>query len=523
MAGGGHRQWNLVFVIVVLHVGAEAHKHRHVAVLQITEVVDKGLVVDEHLQALVGAQVEACVAIHAAGVAGLQALHLHLHRLLVELRDLRLARVDDAAHARRQHVVHRLAARVLLDVHRVDVDGAVGRSVAAQVQVIVVVAPLAAHQLEGGEAQVGGLLEAGHEHAHEANGGEVVDRAHLFLIVAQGNVELIPRDLLLLAVAGGHLGGLLVDYVVFAHLEVGRANRHAILEIALILVERVVLVDVFHIGHAARRLVEAVCGVVGRERVAVGAVVVLVAVEDRHLLLVEVIAAVKVVAVARGVVEGRELVLLHGLDRGRGQHLAQPLQEVGIGGIGLLVFGAEAIETHVLLHARAGGVVEGIGERRLGRHPTPHGVFDVGGVAVHGQAVFIRLEAVLEDVLAHLAQVEVKVAAVLVVEVGVEEGIHHPKLHILDVRLLEVGVVEAAHDAAPALLGVEQVAVGVNVGRVEVIGAALLGIEREVERLNGRRLAVVEFAAREHLAVGNFAHVGVRQLVEVVFQIAGNV
>ena len=75
----------------------------------------------------------------------------------------------------RKHIVDRLCAVVLLDIHRTDVERAFCRSVGAAVEVVLICAPFAPHEFEGGKAQVGCLFEAGHEHAHKADGREVVD------------------------------------------------------------------------------------------------------------------------------------------------------------------------------------------------------------------------------------------------------------------------------------------------------------------------------------------------------------
>ena len=433
--------------------------------------------------------------------------------------------VDDARHTRRQHIVDRFARGVLLDVDRVDRHAARGGLVAAHVQVVVVVAPLAAHQFEGGEAQVGRLAEARHEHTHKADGREVVDRADALLILAQGDGELIPRGALLGAVAHGADKHLLIGDITAAHLERVGVDGNAILEVALILVERVVLVDILHIGHRAGALIETVAGVLGAERVALGAVVVFVTLENRLALSVEVVAAIEVVVVATRVVQRREGVLLHGGDGGGRQLRAQFADVIAIGVVLLLHSRREAVETHVLINARAGGVVKGVSHRRLVAHAAPLGVAQRRRCVVRtgGQAVLITLQAVLEDILAHLAQVEVEVAAVTVWVGLVDERVEHPELDILDVALLEIGVVEFAHNAAPSLLGVEQVTVGVDVVGIEVVWSALLGIEREVEGLDGRRLAVVEFAAGEHLGIRHLAHVGVRELVKVVLDISGHV
>ena len=116
-----------------------------------------------HLQTAIDAQVKLCVLIHATGVAGLQTRNLHLHRLLVELKRLSLTGILSTVNTGGQHVVDRSAAGILLNVDSGDIQLAFGRSVVAVVEVEVIAAPFAAHQLKGRETQVRNGLEVGHE------------------------------------------------------------------------------------------------------------------------------------------------------------------------------------------------------------------------------------------------------------------------------------------------------------------------------------------------------------------------
>ena len=220
VASRGHHKRYFIFIVVVLHIRTQADEHRHITVLETSGIVNKCFVVHKHLQTLVDAQVKARVPVHATGITCLQVFDLHLHRLLIELSNLRLTRVDDSAHARWQHIVHRLARSVLLNVHCVHINRTIGRSVATQVQVVVIVAPLATHQFQACETQVGGFLELSEEHAHEANGSKVVDRPHPLIIFAQRNAELVPGYMLVFTIAGALHGILLVDDEVAAHLQV---------------------------------------------------------------------------------------------------------------------------------------------------------------------------------------------------------------------------------------------------------------------------------------------------------------
>ena len=116
-----------------------------------------------------------CVTVYSSAVAGFETFHLHRKRLLVELSDLRLTGIHDSGHTRWKHIVDRLAVGILFDIDHRDVEFALGRDIAAGIQIEVVCTPFAAHKFESGKTQMGGLFESGHEHAGKADGGEVLD------------------------------------------------------------------------------------------------------------------------------------------------------------------------------------------------------------------------------------------------------------------------------------------------------------------------------------------------------------
>ena len=221
---GSNLQWHFILIVIVFHIGSKAQEYRHIAIFQVGGIVDESLIVHVHLQTLVDAEVEAGVLIHCPCVAGTESCHLKCHRLLIELCHLRLTGIDDSRHARRQHVVHRCASGILLNVHGIDGERAFSRSIAALVEVVVVGAPLAADKLKCGKTQVGCLPETGHKHAYEANGGEIADASHHLVILLQGYLELIPHHRHLLSVAHALHDAALVGDMVLAHLEVFGAD-----------------------------------------------------------------------------------------------------------------------------------------------------------------------------------------------------------------------------------------------------------------------------------------------------------
>ena len=300
---GSEFEGNFVFVEILLDVGAEAHEERELSRLELSGVVDKRFGVNPHLQTLVVAQVEHGVSVDGTCIARIEAGDLERHRLLVELGNLALARVDDTCDAGRQNIVDRFARGVFLDVDNRYVELSVGRSIAALVEIVVVATPFAAHEFEGSEAEVGDLTEARHEHTSEAYGREIVDRTDHLLIVAERDLELIPFHLVVLAISSTHHRHLFVGDIVASHFEVAGTNRNLVLEIAFILVERIVLVDVLDVGGVAGRLIERFVDIFGRERVAFDTIVTFIAVEDSEALSVIVVAAIEMVVVAGGVVE----------------------------------------------------------------------------------------------------------------------------------------------------------------------------------------------------------------------------
>ena len=253
----GDGEGDLVLVVVALVVGAEAHEDGHLAILDLGGGLHEVLGVDIHLHVLVLAQVEVGLVVHGTRLIGFEAGNLQTHGLLVVLTELGLRGVEHTRDAGRHSVVDGLAVAILLDVDRGHhhVAAHLGSLVEGRVDGLVVAAPSAADKLHGGEAHDDGLAEAGHVDTHEAQRGEVADAAHDLLVVVDGHAELIPVDALGVAVAQLGAVGAHVGDMVAAHHHVLWAQRHAVLEVLLILVERVVLVDVLHVGRGLGALV----------------------------------------------------------------------------------------------------------------------------------------------------------------------------------------------------------------------------------------------------------------------------
>ncbi len=86
--------------------------------------------------------------------------------------------------------------------------------------------------------------------------------------------------------------------------------------------------------------------------------------------------------------------------------------------------------------------------------------------------------------------------------------------------MLEVGVIHLPHDTAPSFFGVEQTPFIINIVGIEIIRAALGGVEREVEGLDYIRFSVGQFTPRKDFFGGYFAHIGIGLLFKVVFKIS---
>ena len=512
VAVGGELQGDDVLVVVVLIVTAQTDEDGQLVILQRRGIVDEVVGMDEHLHVAVEAQVEGGVAVDGLRLAAGEILHHHVEGLLVGLGELGLRGVGDARDARRQHVVDGAFVVVFLNIDGTDLQRT---AVGAGGQGLVVDAPLATHQFEGTEAQHDGALELSKEHAHEADAGKVGDATFATGVLRQGDAELIPLHRLMAAVAQRDTGLADVGDEVLSQLHVLRTDAHLILEVTLILVQRVVLVDVLHVGIGlvggvvALRLLLAVGGVALRH------VDALVSLQDVGAPLVQVGAAeVVVVVVGRVGIQHGTHTVIH----------ADLVEEGGIGGLGALFGIVESVESQILQGARPTGGGKSVGLGGLHGNLTPCRLREVGST-VDRHAAFVELLAVAQDILAHLTEVDVQVAAIvegIALLIAVDEGVHEPELDVLDIGSLEVIGVQLAHHAAPPLLRIAQRTVEVDIGG-QVVGTALLGIEGQVEHGQGIGGTVVGglVAVGIELADVDAAHVVVGQHGEVALDVAG--
>ena len=289
-----------------------------------------------------------------------------------------------------------------------------------------------------------------------------------------------------------------------------------ILVVLFVLVEREVLVDVLHIRRRLIGRAVAFGRVLVVSRVALRHVDTLVASQNGSFYPVEVGTSVVMV-----VIVGR--VGLNTVED-FGSHLAlNVVEELLISTIVPLFFIVETIETDILQQPGSSRSIEGIGRRCLCGHLTPlrRGV---ASVVVDGHAALIEFLPVTQNILAHLAEVDVQFATMLrscAVAAAVDERIKHPELHVFDVGCLEIVRIELAHHASPGLSRIHQFSFRIQVG-VQIVRSTLVRIESQVQngqRISGTAIAVLVAVGVQFVHV-NLAHVPVRELIEVALDVA---
>ena len=371
-AVGGQLQRYQVLIVVVLVVATHTDEYRQLMILQVGGIGHQVVGVYEHLHVLILAEVEASIAIDGLRLTLLQVLHHHVERLLVALHKLWLRGVGDTADTWGQHIVHGLFVVALLDVHGTDLEHAAFRC--RRVETLLVDAPLATDEVQGTEAQHDGLLESRHEHAHEADTGEVVDTALLVFILRDGDAELIPVHTRRIAVAelhaaGAHVGDEAVGRrhaVTVGIKHLGR-DTHTILVVTLIFVEGEVLVDILLVRPRLVAGIIRLTLVIRVRRVALGIVDALVTVEDALSLFVEVRTPEIVVVVARRVLAPSLT------DTVVGNLPAHGVYPVLVGTELLLLGIGQTVVAHILQVSRPAGGGEGVGLCGLYRNLSPLG------------------------------------------------------------------------------------------------------------------------------------------------------
>ena len=519
-AFGRQFQRNFVLVIVVLVIAAQANEHRQFVVVQFAHIVEHVFGVGKHLQPPILAHIQRNVFIDGARIAGCQIVHTHNHRLFVFLRQLRLAGVGFARYAGRQHIVHRRFFIVLFDAHRRHVHGTDSRRrIGRVVQRFGVTAPFATNQFECTETQKCRFGKSVHKHTHEAYRFEIANRADFLFVLANRNFELIPSNIFGFAVFEFDMRHNLIGDKIVAHFHGCRPQTDTILIVFFVLVQRIILIDILDIGHRGSRHGIGFGAGIGCRRIAFGAAIVFVAFDDTDLGRIVIGATIMMEIVAGGVVQWRERIVLKSGQRRGCQCVAQSFDIVFVGWKCKFVVGAQAVQAHILIFAGTGAVVERQHHRLFARHTSPHGGIGLCGIAIDGHAVFEKLFTIFQNILRHIAQVEIQIAALSRAQRIVHKRVHQPKLQVLDVGRFEIAGFQLAHHAAPTFFGILQFARGhIHAGDIHIVRTTFVGIETQVQHRQIRRLPHQTFAIWEQLLL---AH-GTRQVIRLQIRILAN-
>ena len=212
-----------------------------------------------------------------------------------------------------------------------------------------------------------------------------------------GDAELVPCHFRGGAVCQGYVGGVEnVGNVVLANEHLSGVKLNDILVVAFRLVQRVVFVDVFHIGQngVAGGVDLGLLLVAGR--VAFLSVVLLVAVKDATIFgfsgVVPISGAEVMVVISRGVIIGI------GVGCRLFTKVVSEGSEVNVLEERAFVVVAQTVETDILVLAGVWFVAEGAHQVLHDGDATPNGGVNVYNVFRGGQAVFVKLSAVGQNV-----------------------------------------------------------------------------------------------------------------------------
>ena len=334
-------------------------------------------------------------------------------------------------------------------------------------------------------------------------------------ILRQRNTELIPLHRLDITIAQGN--GSLTDIgnEVMPNHHILRTYTHLIAQIALILIQRIVLIDILHIRIGLIRRVVALWLLVTVWRVALWHVDALIALQDAGLALVQIAASeVVIVIVGRVVHQYLSSTVVH----------VDTTQEVRIGWLCQLLVVRQSVQSHILLGACSTAGGKGVGLGGLNGNLTPCRIVKRIGT-INGHSTLIELLAITQDILAHLAQVDVQITTIatgIALVLGIDKGVQQPELDILHISSLEIVGVELTHHSSPAILGVAQPAVHVDIGS-QVVRSTFIRIIGQVEHGQGVRGSAIGalVTVRIELVHIDGTHIVVAQLVKVALDVTG--
>ena len=205
-------------------------------------------------------------------------------------------------------------------------------------------------------------------------------------------------------------------------------------------------------------------------------------------------------------------------------HLALNLVEISTLVEFLLLGISQSVETHILQGSAATGGSKGIGHGALGRNLTPLGI-GVALAAIYRHATLIEFLAITQDILAHLAQVDVEIATVIgsiSLFARIDERIEHPELDVFDVCLLEIVGIQFTHHSAPVALRILQSSVCLQICYIEVVWSRLTWIVSQIEYIQGIGSALITALVSqwEELLGIDLADIMVTQLLEVALDMS---
>ena len=154
-------------------------------------------------------------------------------------------------------------------------------------QVFCILTPSGVDQFESSKAQEDWFLEIIEVHSHETDGLEAIEFTYQLVILPNRHPKLVP-----LTGSGRPIGEehiicfLNVDNMVLTDNHLRRVEFYNILIVILAFTQRVVLIDIFHVGinSCGCRIALTVVGI--HSRVAFGVRVILITFNDLHVLLI---------------------------------------------------------------------------------------------------------------------------------------------------------------------------------------------------------------------------------------------
>ena len=103
------------------------------------------------------------------------------------------------------------------------------------------------YQVQGCQAEHDGLIKSGQEHPNETNRRKVIHSTNILLVIFNGNAEQIPIDRLSFIITSLWVCRPLINDIVLANAHFIGIYCNTILIVLLILIQRVVLIDIFDI------------------------------------------------------------------------------------------------------------------------------------------------------------------------------------------------------------------------------------------------------------------------------------